>query len=47
MAVESGESGAGCAMKLLFLALGVVALVVVFAALLLWIAAAHDKESDG
>jgi hypothetical protein len=34
-------------MKLLFLALGVVALVVVFAGLLLWVAAAHDKESDG
>jgi hypothetical protein len=34
-------------MKLLFLGLGVVALVVVFAGLLLWIAAAHDKESDG
>jgi hypothetical protein len=34
-------------MKVLFLALGVVALVVVFAGLLLWVAAAHDKESDG
>jgi hypothetical protein len=34
-------------MKLLFLGLGAIALVVVFAALLLWIAAAHDKESDG
>jgi len=34
-------------MKLLFLGLGIVALVVVFAGLLLWVAAAHDKESDG
>jgi hypothetical protein len=34
-------------MKLLFLGLGVVVLVVVFAGLLLWVAAAHDKESDG
>jgi hypothetical protein len=34
-------------MKLLFLGLGVVLLVVVFAGLLLWVAAAHDKESDG
>jgi hypothetical protein len=47
MAVELGESGEGCAMRLLFLGLGAVALVVVFAALLLWVAAAHDKESDG
>jgi hypothetical protein len=34
-------------MKLLFLGLAVVGLIVVFAGLLLWIAAAHDKESDG
>jgi hypothetical protein len=34
-------------MKLLFLGLGVAVLVVVFAGLLLWVAAAHDKESDG
>jgi hypothetical protein len=34
-------------MKLLFLGLGIVALVVIFAGLLLWVAAAHDKESDG
>jgi hypothetical protein len=34
-------------MKLLFLGLGVVLLVVVFAGLLLWVAAAHDNERDG
>jgi hypothetical protein len=34
-------------MKLLFLVIGVVALAVAFAGLLLWVAAAHDKETDG
>jgi len=34
-------------MKLLLLGLVVVAVVVVFAGLLLWVAAARDKESDG
>jgi hypothetical protein len=35
-------------MKVLLLALGIVVVVgVFFAGLLLWVAAAHDKESDG
>jgi hypothetical protein len=34
-------------MKLLLLGLGTVVVVVVFAGLLLWVAAAHDRESDG
>jgi hypothetical protein len=34
-------------MKLLFLVIGVVGLAVAFAGLLLWVAAAHDKETDG
>jgi hypothetical protein len=34
-------------MKLLLVAIGVVVLAVVFAGLLLWVAAAHDKETDG
>jgi hypothetical protein len=34
-------------MKLLLVAIGVVALAVVFAGLLLWVAAAHDRETDG
>ena len=34
-------------MKLLFLVIGIVVLAVAFAGLLLWIAAAHDSETDG
>jgi hypothetical protein len=34
-------------MKVLLLVLGIVVLAVLFAGLLLWVAALHDKESDG
>lgn len=34
-------------MKVLLVAIGVLVLAVAFAGLLLWAAAAHDKETDG